>query len=150
MEKGDIVVIIGILIIFIGYISLRFRRWLIHPPKKQFRVPAGGDITENPAVELLEGAGFDVLTGPTIIPITMTLNHTEEMYSRYAIDYFVQKNDQLFVVKVSREQESIEMSGRSIRDKLLVYSLLYPEVDGILYLDMIHLKIKKITFHIEV
>lgn len=150
MEKGDVVVIILILIVFMGWITIRFRSWLIEPPKKRFRVPAGGEIQDDEAVELLEGAGFDILTGKTKIPVTMTLNDREELQSRIVIDYFAQKNGQLFLVKVSKEHNPIEMNGSSIKDSLLPYILLYPEAEGIIYLDMAQLKIKKITFHIEV
>jgi hypothetical protein len=150
MEKGDITVILMILIVFVGFISLRFRHWLITPKVKRFRIPRGADIVEDDTVELLEGAGFDVLAGKTKIPITMTLNDAEDFQSRLYIDYIAQKNDELYLVKVARERKPLELKGSSIRDMLLPYCLLYPEAAGVLYVDMNQLKIKKITFHIEV
>jgi hypothetical protein len=150
MEKGDIMVIFMILIVFMGFISLRFRHWLVNPPKKRFRIPRDASVVQDETVELLEGAGFDVLAGKTKIPITMTLNDAEDFESRLFVDYFAQKNDQLYVVKVAKERRPMELRGSSIRDMLLPYCLLYPEVAGVLYVDMDQLKIKKITFHIEV
>jgi hypothetical protein len=150
MEKGDIMVILMILIVFMGFITLRFRHWLVNPPKKRFRIPRDEAVVFNDTVELLEGAGFDVLAGKTKIPITMTLNDAEDFQSRLYIDYFAQKNDQLFLVKVARARKPMEDTGSSIRDMLLTYSLLFPEASGVLYLDMDQQKIKKITFHIEV
>jgi hypothetical protein len=150
MEQGDVMVILLILVVFVGWITLRFRHWLVTPPKKRFRVPSTPVNPEDEAVELLEGAGFDVLAGKTKIPITMTINDTEEAQSRLFIDYFVQKNGELYIVKVSRERKPLEMTGASIRDMLLSYSLMVPEAAGVLYLDMDQYKIKKITFHIEV
>jgi hypothetical protein len=150
MEKGDIMVILMILIVFMGFISLRFRHWLVNPPKKRFRIPRDASVVLDDTVELLEGAGFDVLAGKTKIPITMTLNDAEDFESRLFVDYFAQKNDQLYVVKVARERKPLELRGSTIRDMLLPYCLLYPEAAGVLYVDMNQLKIKKITFHIEV
>ena len=149
MEKGDILVILLLVVIFTGYITIRFRHWLITPPKKHLRVPVE-NVPSDETVDLLEGAGFDVLAGKTKIPITMTLNDAGEFQSRLYIDYFAQKNDQLYLVKIARDRKPMEMTGSSIRDMLLPYSLLYPEAVGVLYVDMDQLKIKKITFHIEV
>jgi hypothetical protein len=149
MEKGDILVILLLVIIFVVFITLRFRYWLITPPKKRLRIPVGS-VPDDETVELLEGAGFDVIAGKTKLPITMTLNDAEDFQSRLYIDYFAEKNEQLYLVKVARERKPMEMTGSSIRDMLLPYSLLYPEAVGVLYVDMVQLKIKKITFHIEV
>ncbi|MFD0694985.1 hypothetical protein ACFQZT_12835 [Paenibacillus sp. GCM10027628] len=101
-------------------------------------------------MELLEGAGFDVLAGKTKIPITMTVGDSEQLESRLFIDYFVQKNDEIYLVKLAKERKPLEMTGSSVRDMLLPYSLIYPEAAGVLYVDMGQSKIKKITFHIEV
>jgi hypothetical protein len=150
MEKGDVMVILIILIVFMGFITLRFRHWLISPPKKRFRFPRDVAVVFDETVELLEGAGFDVLAGKTKIPITMTLNDAEELHSRLYIDYFAQKKDQFYLVKVARAHKPMEDTGSSIRDTLLTYSLLFPEASGVLYVDMDQQKINKITFHIEV
>ncbi|MBP1989032.1 hypothetical protein [Paenibacillus eucommiae] len=151
MEKGDVTVILLILIVFVGFITLRFRHWLATPPKKRLSIYSGSEVPDDDdTVRLLEGAGFDVLSGKTKVPITMMLNDSEEFQTRLYIDYFAQKNEELFLVKVARERKPLEMTGSSIRDHLLSYSLLYPEAAGVLYVDMEMLKIKKITFHIEV
>jgi hypothetical protein len=151
MRSGDWVIIILILAIFCFWASFQFRHWLEHPPKRQFRIPAGEEEVEpNEVVELLEGAGFDVLAAKARIPMTMTVNDAEEFQSRLYIDYFAEKNEQLFLVKVARERKPLEMTGSGIRDGLLQYYLLYPEAAGVLYVDMTAQKIKKITFHIEV
>ncbi|MCY9657016.1 hypothetical protein P5G65_33430 [Paenibacillus chondroitinus] len=150
MEKGDVTVILLILIVGIGFLFFRFQRWLNGPTKKRIRIPKHSEIPQDEVVELLEGAGFDVLAGKTKIPISMTLNDKEQLESRLFIDYFVQKDDRIFLVKVAKERKPLEMTGSSIRDMLLAYSLIYPEADGVLYVDMAMNKIKKITFHIEV
>lgn len=150
MEKGDVTVILLILIVGLGFLFFRFQRWLGGPTKKRIRIPRHSEIPQDEVVELLEGAGFDVLAGKTKIPISMTLNDKEQLESRLFIDYFVQKDDHIYLVKVAKERKPLEMTGSSIRDMLLAYSLIYPEADGVLYVDMAMNKIKKITFHIEV
>jgi len=152
MEKGDVTVILLILVVIAVYLYTRFQRWLRTPFTRsgQSPFPSDSEVPQDDVVELLEGAGFDVLAGKTKIPITMTINDHEQLESRLFIDYFAQKNDELYVVKVARERKPLEMSGSGIRDQLLSYSLLYPESAGMLYVDMAQSKIKKITFHIEV
>lgn len=151
MEKGDVTVILLILIAGLGFLFFRFQRWLAGPTtKKRIRIPRHSEIPQDEVVELLEGAGFDLLAGKTKIPISMTLNDKEQLESRLFIDYFVQKDNHIYLVKVAKERKPLEMTGSSIRDSLLAYSLIYPEADGVLYVDMAMNKIKKITFHIEV
>ncbi|MHC0617645.1 hypothetical protein ACYE8R_12835 [Paenibacillus sp. M.A.Huq-82] len=150
MEKGDVTVILLILIVLVCYLIWRFQRWLQTPRKHRFHIPVQSEIPQDEAVELLEGAGFDVLAGKTKIPITMTVGDSEQLESRLFIDYFVQKNDEIYLVKLAKERKPLEMTGSSVRDMLLPYSLIYPEAAGVLYVDMGQSKIKKITFHIEV
>ncbi|SDO08982.1 hypothetical protein SAMN04487897_10844 [Paenibacillus sp. yr247] len=150
MENGDVTVILLILIMVVGYLIWRIQRWLDRSTQKRMRIPRQSDIPQDEVVELLEGAGFDVLAGKTKIPITMTINDREQLESRLFIDYFAQKEDQIYLVKVAKERKPLEMTGSSVRDMLLAYSLIYPEAGGVLYVDMALNKIKKITFHIEV
>ncbi|MDF2644205.1 MAG: hypothetical protein K0Q73_10 [Paenibacillus sp.] len=150
MEQGDVKVILLILIIVVGIIFWRFKRWIDGPNKKRRRIPIHSEIPQDEVVELLEGAGFDVLAGKTRIPISMMINEREQLESRLFIDYFAQKDEQIYLVKVAKERKPLEMTGSAVRDMLLAYSLIYPEADGVLYVDMALNKIKKITFHIEV
>lgn len=149
MEQGDVSVILLILIVVVGFIIWRFQRWLDGTSRKR-RIPRHSEIPRDDVVELLEGAGFDVLAGKTKIPITMTVNERDQLESRLFIDYFVQKEEHIYLVKVAKERKPLEMTGSSVREMLLVYSLLYPEAAGMLYVNMEMNKIKKITFHIEV
>ncbi|MEC0230922.1 hypothetical protein [Paenibacillus alba] len=150
MENGDVTVILIILILLVGYLIWRFQRWLDGTGTRRRRIPRHSDIPQDDVVELLEGAGFQVLAGKTKIPITMTINQREQLESRLFIDYFVQKEEDIYLVKVAKERKPLEMTGSSVRDMLLPYSLIYPEAAGILYVDMTLSKIKKITFTIEV
>ena len=151
MEQGDVSVIMLILIGAVCLVIWRFRRWLSGSSRGGGgRIPQHADIPVDDVTQLLEGAGFDVLAGKTKIPITISVNERKQLESRLFIDYFVQKDEHMYLVKVARERKPLEMSGSAVRDMLLPYSLLYPEAQGILYVDLTVNKIKKITFHIEV
>ncbi|KIL38514.1 hypothetical protein SD70_26115 [Gordoniibacillus kamchatkensis] len=152
MRSGDVLVVVLVLGVLLIWGGIAFRHWFENPPKKQkVQAPLGEpDFEPNEVTELLEGAGFDVLAAKARIPIVMTLNDREQFQSRLYIDYFAEKSDELFLVKVARERKPLELTGTGIRDALLHYYLLYPEAAGVLYVDMDAHKIKKFTFDIEV
>lgn len=150
MQRGDIVVVLLLLAILSIFLVWRFRRALEEPPRRYFPIPTGEPIEQDEVVELLEGAGFDVLASKVKVPIKIAINDVESFDSRLYIDYFAEKNDEVFVVRVSRERKVMEMTGSSVRDTLLQYQLLYPEAAGVLYVDLQQQKIKKINFLIEV
>lgn len=150
MEQGDVRVILLILIVVVCFIFWRFQKWSTGSSRRRGRIPRHANIPEDDVVELLEGAGFEVLAGKSKIPITMTISERDHLESRLFIDYFVQKEDDVYLVKVARDRKPLEMTGSAVRDMLLPYTLIYPEAQGILYVDMAVSKIKKITFHIEV
>lgn len=150
MQKSDMVIVLLLVTICVAWITLRIRSWL-EPPKGKLTIPFSDEIPQDEAVELLEGAGFDVIAAKTRIPIVIELGEIEEpLQSRLYIDYFVKKQDRYYLVKLARERKPMEWTGSSLRDALLPYQLLYPEAAGILYVDMYQQKIKKISFQIEV
>lgn len=152
MRSGDWFVVMLVVIVFLFWGVSSFRHWFENGPKKpRFVVPQGEeDVEPNEVTELLEGAGFDVISAKVRIPIIMTLNDGEQYQSRLYIDYFVEKKDELYVVKVSRERKPLELTGSGIREALLPYYLLVPEASGVLYVDIHAGKIKKFKFEIEV
>lgn len=150
MEQGDVKVILLILIGIVSIVIWRFPKWIAGSSRRRGRIPRHANIPEDDVVELLEAAGFEVLAGKTKIPISMTVGERDHLESRLFIDYFVQKEDDVYLVKVAKDRKPLEMTGSAVRDMLLPYTLIYPEAQGILYVDMTVNKIKKITFHIEV
>ncbi|KRE98293.1 hypothetical protein ASG89_04570 [Paenibacillus sp. Soil766] len=150
MEQGDVRVILLIGIVVVGFVFWRFQKWSTGSSRRRGRIPRHANIPEDDVVELLEAAGFEVLAGKTKIPITMSVGERDQLESRLFIDYFVQKEDDVYLVKVARDRKPLEMTGSAVRDMLLPYTLIYPEAQGILYVEMAISKIKKITFHIEV
>lgn len=150
MEQGDVNVILLILIGVVSIVIWRFQKWITGSSRRRGRIPSHANIPGDDVTQLLEAAGFDVLAGKTKIPITMTVGERDQLESRLFIDYFVQKEDHVYLVKVAKDRKPLEMTGSAVRDMLLPYTLIYPEAQGVLYVDMSVNKIKKITFHIEV
>lgn len=152
MRSGDVLIVVLVLGVMLIWGGAVFRRWFENAPMKpKMEAPRGEpDFEPNEVTELLEGAGFDVLAAKARIPIVMTLNDREQYQSRLYVDYFAEKNDELYLVKVARDRRPLELTGTGIRDALLHYYLLYPDAEGVLYVDMSTNKIKKFTFDIEV
>jgi len=151
VEKGNGLIVLVLFIVLIIFVLRRFGRWLEAPPKRRLLVPSAGEIPQNDVVELLEGAGFDVLSGKMKLPITIAVNGDATLASQLYIDYLAAKENRLYVVRLARERVPIDWAaGSSVREKLLPYSLIYPEAEGVLYVDMEQRKIKTITFQIEV
>jgi len=152
MQQGEVIVFLLLVAFVSSWVTLRIRRWWLRPQERRLmpRI-AYADVQRDEAVELLEGAGFDVLAAKQRIPVYITVNESDEpLESRLYIDYIASKNDQLYVVKVAKERRPLDMTGSAVRDLLLPYHLLFPDATGLLYVDMGQHKIRKISFHIEV
>jgi hypothetical protein len=152
MQKGEAIVLLLLVAFLASWLTLRIRRWWVQPQERRLLPRMTSEhIPRDEAVELLEGAGFDVLAAKQRVPVFITLNDGDEpLESRLYIDYVARKQEQLYLVKVSKERRPLELTGSSIRDVLLPYHLLYPGASGVLYVDMHQQKIRKISFHIEV
>ncbi|MNU00607.1 hypothetical protein D3C72_2437780 [compost metagenome] len=76
------------------------------------------------------------------------MNDRELLESRLFIDHFAAEEEKLYVVKVARDRKPLDWTGSGLRDQLLVYQLLYPEAEGILYVDPRQKTIEKIRFDV--
>jgi len=152
MQKGEAIVVLLLVAFLASWLTLRIRKWWVQPQERKLLPNLMSEhIPRDEAVELLEGAGFDVLAAKQRIPVLITLNDGDEpLESRLYIDYVASKNEHTYLVKVAKERRPMDLTGSSIRDALLPYYLLYPGASGVLYVDMHQQKIRKISFHIEV
>lgn len=149
MYRGDGLILLLLSLFITGWLLYRFRGWLLAPPKARHIITPDPEIPVTDAVELLEFAGYEVLTGKRKIPISVQVNDGARMESRLFIDHFAAVEDKLYVVRLARDRKPIEWTGSGLRDQLLVYQLLYGEVEGILYVDPKQRSIEKITFTID-
>lgn len=111
-------------------------RWLRKPaafkPGKAFSVNEHFERT--PFVELLENAGYEVISGKLKVPLAFEAGD-DRLYSRLFIDYVAAIDDEYYLVKTSRTRRPVEWTGSGVRDALLPYLLLYPDCAGVLYID---------------
>ncbi|WP_151734354.1 hypothetical protein [Paenibacillus tengchongensis] len=111
--------------------------WLQKSPGSYLkdRIPLNDEIEPHPALEILEGEGYEVVGGKLKIPLVFTLDGSS-LYSRLFIDYVAARNeDSLYLVILSRPRKMLEFTGSGLRDALLPYLLIYPECSGVLYVD---------------
>lgn len=144
-----VMAVVGSLLLIWAYRG--FYRWLHQPAgTRGLKLGKGGAIAEDDInVQLLEQAGYEVTSGKHLIPISIDLDGEElGRGSRLYIDYIAEQEDESYIVKTARDRMPMDWTGSGIRDRLLVYSLLLPECDGVLFVDAKERIIRKITFHI--
>ena len=139
-------IILGLLLAAWGFV--RFYRWLTAPPRYAIVEP-DPEIVLTEAVELLEQAGYSVLTNKRKISITARLGEEDARTSRLFVDHFVEKEGKLYLVKLEKPRKPLEWTGSGLRDRLLVYQLLYPEAAGILYVNPKEPSIELIRFEVH-
>ncbi|QAY66236.1 hypothetical protein [Paenibacillus protaetiae] len=146
-KYGDwfIMLIAGGLLVF--WLLWVFYRWL-HQPLGMNRLTLGKGAKLSPDDEniiFLESAGYEVLSGKHRVPITIGLDGNL-LESRLYIDYIAEQDGSLYIVKTARDRMPMDWTGSGVRDRLFVYSLLLPECDGVLFVDVKEQIIRKITF----
>jgi hypothetical protein len=149
LQSEDQYVVWLIVIIFAVWGVWKLKHWL-SMPKNRAMLPLHGKFEIDQTVEWLEQAGYTVLSGKKRIPVAITVDDEQELQSRYYIDYFVRSNRdrKLYAVKLARERKPIPLTGSAVREYLLPYYLLFPELDGVLYVDTSQRAIRRIQFEI--
>ncbi|MBW7453318.1 hypothetical protein ACFOLF_05790 [Paenibacillus sepulcri] len=147
-KYGDwlVMLIAGCIIIF--WLYRVFYRWLHEPPGMNTKLLLSeaedvDDSDEN--VRFLEQAGYEVTHGKYRLPIHIDLDG-QQLQSRLFIDLIAEKDGKYYIVKTSRDRMPMDWTGSGVRDRLLVYSLLLPESDGVLFIDQKERTIRTITF----
>ena len=98
-------------------------------------------------VQFLEKAGYEVTHGKYRVPLMIDLDGTT-LQSRLFIDLIAEKDGKHYIVKTARERMPIDWTGSGVRDRLLVYALLMPNCEGVLFVDHKESIIRTITFRI--
>ncbi|WP_424766154.1 hypothetical protein [Paenibacillus sp. sgz302251] len=150
-HNGDwlIMALAGAVLLY--WIFRAFYRWLHEPASvNRLVLGKGGELQANDEnIVLLEKAGFEVRSGKHLVPIPIKLDGNPlGKGSRLYIDYIVEKDKKIYVVKTARDRMPMDWTASGVRDRLLVYSLLLPECDGVLFVDAKVKIIRTITFHI--
>lgn len=148
MQSGDlfVVALLAIVLIAWGYYGLRRKlmEWPEHPaPVEEDIFVPGGD-----AVEILKARGYRLLSGKRKLPVTVDAGGMV-MHSQLFIDAIASKDDEKFVVRIARPRRPMDWTGSAIREHLLVYSLIYDDIDGVLYVNPADGAVTPIRFDLE-
>ncbi|MBA4600917.1 hypothetical protein [Thermoactinomyces mirandus] len=131
-----------VLFLLIGVIIYFVLRKLPAPGrKKKDENSIKGEIPD-----LLRSHGYEVVGAKERIPFEIDFNG--RIYeSRLFIDYLACRDDQWYIVIVSRQRKPVRESGAGLREFFLPYYLLY-RPDAILYVDRDQGLIREIVFDI--
>lgn len=149
MQAGDVFVVALLVGVAFLWLHVYGQKWS-RRPKLRLPLPRHEElyVPSEDAVRLLNASGYEIVAGKTRLPITITVDG-EELESRLFVDAFAAKGDAVYVVRLARERQPMEWSAAVVRDRLLVYNLLYPDAAGVLYVDRDLRMIRKIMFEVE-
>ncbi len=140
-------IVAGVLLLIWMYRG--FYRWLHSPAASRRRsllLHRGQELdADDECVNFLESEGYAVQSGKHRVPVTINLDG-EPLKSRLYIEYIAEKDGRTYVVKTARERMPVEWTGSGIRDRFLVFALLVPYCEGILYVDVKARSIRTILF----
>lgn len=146
-RQGDLLATIAVGLVLVFWLYTRFKRWLRSPVKVRLPIPEPAPFPRNEAVLLLEDAGYEVLGGKVKVPVAVEVDDEPlPVATRLFVDFFARKEHELYLVKVSRARWPMEWTSSGLRDRLLMYHWLFRETHGILYVDLVEKRVRKIRF----
>jgi hypothetical protein len=148
---GDWFIMLAAGCLLVIWLFRMFYRWLHEPAGvNRLTLGKGGVLSpDDENIALLEQKGYTVRSGKHLVPVPIKLDDVPlGKGSRLYIDYIAIMDNKTYIVKTARDRKPMDWTASGIRDRLLVYSLLLPECDGILFVDARDKVIRKISFHI--
>lgn len=152
MQSGDGLVIVLIVAAF-GIWAFYYIRGKMRETVQQalpFELRTGDEAPDDEASRLLEEHGYEVLCGKRRIPIDILVSEEEVLQSRLFIDYMASKNGLSYAVKLAKDRKPVEWTGSAIRERLLVYQLVFPNTAGVLYVDLQQRKVHCFVFDVQI
>ncbi|WP_274365332.1 hypothetical protein [Paenibacillus thermotolerans] len=147
--SSDSIVLLLVIVGFCLWGLFALRRWLRERPEVPVPRAGEGSLPEGEAVDLLREYGYAVIHGKVKVPVTVHKDE-EVLASSLFVDYFAEKDNRTYAVKLSRTRKPLDTAaGSAIREALLVYALLYDNTAGVLYVDLSNRKVHKIRFELE-
>lgn len=148
MQKGDVysimLIVIGLAVWFF-FVLRRHWQW---PVWTKLPLEAQTGAPPQDIVNLLEEAGYEWVCGKVKIPISVDVNG-KTMETRLFVDGVVKQDRHYYLIRLMRERKPMEWTGSSLREHLLVYHLLYKQMEGILVIDPKFRTITNVSFKIE-
>lgn len=151
MRNGDGMVIV-LIIAVLGVWAFYYIRGKMRETVEQaspFEFLKDEELPDDDTTRLLEEYGYEVIGGKRRIPIKISVSGGEVLQSRLFIDYMVSKNGLYYAVKLAKDRKPVEWTGSSIRERLLVYQLVYSNAAGVLYVDLQQRKVHCFVFDVQ-
>lgn len=151
MEKfGDSLIMLIAAAIMLWWVWRRFDRWLHEPPGAKLRKLAlAGGVEPDDTVALLEEHGFEVLSGKHRVPLGVAVDDGPVQSTRLYFDYLALKENKYYLVKLERARQPTEWTASGLRERLLVYALLFPDCEGIVVADPQDRLVRTVRFKVE-
>lgn len=151
MDKfGDALIMLAAVCMMLWWAWRRFDRWLHEPPGSRLRkLATAGGVEQDATVELLRQHGYDVLSGKHRVPLGVKVDDGPVQPTRLYFDYLAEKEHKYYLVKLERVRQPTEWTASGLRERLLVYALLFPDCEGILVADPGDQQVKLVRFKVE-
>jgi hypothetical protein len=149
-RAGDWILLLAGAGLMLWWAVRRFDHWLHEPPAVRLRKLAqAGPIEQSEAVELLQEHGYEVLSGKHRIPLAVRVDDGPAQSTRLYFDYLACKEDKYYLVKLERSRLPTEWTASGLRERLLVYALLFPDCEGIIVADPRDKLLRAVRFQVE-
>lgn len=136
--------------IMIGWVIRRFDRWLHEPPGSKLRKLAlAGGVELDETTQLLQTHGYEVLSGKHRISLGVVVDEGPVMPTRLYFDYLAIKENKYYLVKIDRQRQPMDWTASGLRERLLVYALLFPDCEGMLIVIPQDQQLKIVRFKVE-
>jgi len=152
MERfGDGLLFAAAVAAIIWWLWRRFRHWLHEPPSSRLRRLSRDSVPEadDEGAALIREHGYEVLSGKHRIPLGVSVDDGPYEATRLYFDYVASMDERYYLVKLERPRQPLDWTASGLRERLLVYALLFPECDGLIVADLRDRKLKTVKFRIE-
>lgn len=137
LQPGDGYVFLLLLLFFA---LLLWRPW----KRRTFRtsdIPSSGKL-----VDLVEGEGYEIISGKVKIPLTLTIGE-REVTSTVSADLLVKQHHRTYVVKTERDS-SESLSAKRVRERYLAECLAF-RAAGVIVVNADKTRVKQIDIDIR-
>jgi hypothetical protein len=149
-RMGDWLLLLAGAAAIVWWLVRRFDRWLHEPPGVRLRrLAQAGRVEPDDTVLLLQEAGYEVLSGKHRVPLGVVVDDGPVQATRLYFDYLACKEDKYYLVKLERARQPLDWTASGLRERLLVYALLFPECEGIIVADPKDKLLRTVRFQVE-
>ncbi|TJY44439.1 hypothetical protein E5161_03410 [Cohnella pontilimi] len=147
---GDWLLMLTAAGVMVWWLIRWFDRWLHEPPgAKLRRLAQAGGVEPDEAVSLLQEHGYEVLSGKHRVPLGVVVDEGPVQPTRLYFDYLASKDDKYYLVKLERARQPMDWTASGLRERLLVYALLFPDCEGLIVANPKDKLLRTVRFQLE-